>query len=700
MKKRNLGLQRIHLKNAVILAPVFLYKTGDAVQLPKLFKSDLITMKRGKYGYSYARIYAGFDIETTNYIKDDIKEAYMYIWQFALCTEKAGVLFIGRTWNDFISLLQVIREHYEINEAQRLIIWDANLSFEFQFMRKIIPFDIGEYSFFAKEERKPLLATCYGGIEFRECLTITGGSLKQLAKDYTTTQKLEGDLDYSKLRNSKTPLTEKEIQYCYNDVIILAEFSQFIFDKYIIPDKRVPLTKTGLLRSEVKTELLLKCKDLKAYRDYIKTAFPSKDDYTTWFRYLFRGGFVHSNFSLTNEIFSNVQCYDITSSYPARMNLSYFPVTAFRDAPFKMEYLKTHCCIMVVTFYNIKTTTMHSIESLHKAMYYENVKTDNGRIYKADVLQVMLTELDYKNYCMFYRWERVKVDCFQIAQRGRLPAFIRNVLNRHYLFKASLKQKGLSGTPEYAIAKSGVNAAFGLMVTRISLDKVTINTLGEWVVDPVGVDFLKEVDKQVLLPQWGIYVAAHARRELLKMVKAIDKTCGNVVIYCDTDSIKCLYSPEIPRLVEKYNNTIAEQLKAVKLENNAFHDLGMFDNEYPDDVVTRFKTLGAKRYLTEINSKTIKATVAGLPKNTINKQGVDPFQLFDINGMKINAELSDKMTTAYNDGYTERIIDDGETAELMHEESSVALYEIPFTMLTEKDYYNLVINESMLRRKL
>ena len=70
-------------------------------------------------------------------------------------------------------------------------------------------------------------STLYGIIddcvEFRDILMITGGSLATLAKEYTNTQKLVGDLDYNVPRNYKTPLhsekiTDKDLQYCYNDV--------------------------------------------------------------------------------------------------------------------------------------------------------------------------------------------------------------------------------------------------------------------------------------------------------------------------------------------------------------------------------------------------------------------------------------------------------------------------------------------------
>lgn len=214
--------------------------------------------------------------------------------------------------------------------------------------------------------------------------------------------------------------------------------------------------------------------------------------------------------------------------------------------------------------------------------------------------------------------------------------------------------------------------------------------------DPVPLDYNKEVEGQFLLPQWGIYVAAAARHELLNMVFEIERVCGNIVIYCDTDSIKCLNHPKLDGIIEGYNRQIAKQLCDNNLTDPAFADLGFFDDEAKGHIITRFKTLGAKRYLTEYDNKKIKATIAGLPKKAILKQGVDPFKLFDVNGMQIAAKNSDKLTTCYNDTYTSAWV----AGEFMDEYTSVALYEIPFSMFTDKEYYNLLFNPAMMRNKL
>lgn len=669
-------------KNKPLTVPVAECRKGRPVVLPR--RPDVFYVKKGKYKQGFFKAYAGFDIETTNVITEEYKRAYMYIWQFAIVTDKEGVVYLGRTWDDFLHLIDEIVRQWRVSPVDMLIIWDANLSFEFQFIRKRFEWLNDDFYFFAKEERKPLIATTTHGIQFRECLSISGGSLAQLAKDYCTTQKLVGDLDYKIVRNHTTPLTSAEMDYCINDVVILAEWSKYVFDAFIRPFRRVPLTKTGLLRRETKTRLKDICGDLKAYMQMVNLLYPDEETYLFWFSYLFRGGYVHSNYILTNMILNDVQMYDITSSYPARMNLSYFPVSKFVEimrGNFD-ELLKTKCCIMIAEFTNIRARGTHSIESLSKCVEIDNYRLDNGRIAQADRMVVALTELDYDNYSKFYEWDKMHIRRFWAADRGRLPRFILDVLNHHYAEKSRLKAAGLKDSPEYAICKSGVNSAYGLMVTKMQLEKITYND--GWTVDDVPLQFDDEAARQFLLPQWGIWVAAHARHEVLTMIDNITRECGNIVVYCDTDSVKCLKHPDVKRVIREYNDGIKRDLQRVGLYNvPGFSDLGMFDFE---GVADRFKTLGAKRYMVDMGGK-ITATIAGFPKSAIKRIDGDPFDAFDVMGMRIAPEKSEKLTTCYNDSWHGEFV--GGVWE--EEQSSVALYEIPFSMMTDRSYYELLI---------
>lgn len=677
----------------------------------------------GEDAYKLLEIYAGFDIETTNIYQVDKEypgwHAYAYHMQLSLYTQREHYIYLFREWDVLEWFIDHIADVYDLGDDKHLLCWISNFSFEFQFIRKRFKWSEGKYDFFAKEERQPLLAT-YRGIEFREALSISGGNLAQLADDYCTTKKLVtiledgtkvSDLDYSIQRNSHTKLTELEEQYCINDVAILAEFSQYIFNNYIKTEHYIPMTKTSILLNSFKKRFKALCKsrDIKyhlergtseaEYKNYILSCFPDQETYTTYMKYLFRGGYVHANAVYSGVDGLKARMRDITSHYPARMNLAYFPKTPFKKVKFDPKYLKTHCCIMRVQFDYIQAITSHSIESKNKIVSCSGAIWDNGRLRYADYTEVWLTELDLAIYDLFYTSykkkpsENMTVLEFYISERGKQPRFVLEILNALYKEKNTLKRSGQGDTQKYQIVKAGVNTCYGAEVKRIRLQKVNYDTnLNIWTEDTFTPSFEKERSKQLLLPQMGIYVTAHARYELLTLLYKLTKA-GVIVYYMDTDSIKYAPSHKAELIFKHYNNSIKRRRHNRKLRDLNFDDLGEFAIELKDKktglpAIVDFKCLGAKRYLYHYNGK-ITATVAGMPKVSIKALGKTPeeiFKSFSLCGFKLDAEESNKLTTKYHDDYSYAIID----GEKMEELSSVALYNIPFKITINDDYQQLI----------
>lgn len=682
---------------AAFVAPVWLWDEQCVLPFP-MPNASKIKLKHNGIEIDYYKLYCGFDIETTNIDTDDKHLAFMYHWQLCIASDSSAMLFTGRTWQAYKHLISKITGHYNLDDLHRIILADANLGFEFQFFRKLFQWD--KEDFFAREERHPMKCRS-GGIEYHEVLTISGGSLAQLAKDYTKTQKLVGDLDYSIKRNFKTPLDkETELRYCENDVIILSEFMKYLFDTYIIPDKRIPLTKTGLLRSECRQCLneMLGYDGTKQYRQLIMENFPDEKTYSRWFRYLFRGGYVHSNILLTGYTVTDVDSYDITSSYPAVMNyFPEYPLEKFKTVEYNESYLKTHACIMTVEFIDIRRIWAHSIESKSKCLELEGSKKtplviDNGRVAQAARMVVMLTNIDFIHiYKRFYKWKDIKILDFQISPKGYLPVFIRKTLNKYYKLKAEIKEAIKDGdtsrAAEYAIIKQKVNSFFGMLITRIELDKVSYGD--EWEVLEKELDYQEELKSQFLLPQWGIFVTSISRWRLLSVLADVTETIGDGseeeagVIYCDTDSIK-YKDPDgkVKAIIDKYNSDIDKLREKVKLTDPAFRDLGKYDYEGHYE---RFKTLGAKRYLTEKKGK-LEATIAGLPKASLLRYTGDAFDKFNLDGMLIDAEMSLKNGISYNDSPTECEIE----GEIMHEETSAGIFSMGFRMKLDGIYHSMV----------
>lgn len=655
--------------------------------------SRIFDAKLGKNGLwvKYLHLYCGFDIETTT-IED---RAYMWIWQFSICDDSTKPLVItGRTWGEFSYFIGKLKRQLNLRETTRVIIWIANTSFEFGFIQHLFEWD----DLFAKEKRQPLYFRT-GGVEFREALTISGGGLAYLAKTYCTTQKMTGDLDFSKLRNSKTPFTEIEKQYIYNDVIILSEFSQYIFREYIDKDKYIPLTSTSILRHELKEKAAASVRDINALYAEIKAMHPkTRNDYLLVMQYLFRGGYVHGRYSAMLQTLYNLDGYDLKSSYPSQILKQYYSVTPYEEyrpkdyKDFK-RCLKEYCCIMIIRLKGVESKTAHTIESKNKCIDLINPVIDNGRVRACDSMVVMISEKTYEIYDKFYKWESYDLISFQIAKRGNLPPYLLELVYKYFSLKEQIDKE--AEPQAYAISKTRANGCFGLTCTRLQFADVAYNR-HEWGLVENDKSYEEMISKQVLSCYWGVEIADWGRYEILNLLYEIQST-----VYIDTDSLKFEQTPETMEIVKRYNERqIAMNEKCCKkygFSMDVIGKLGTLEHETSDSEkgkILRFRGAGAKRYICEYANKGFESTIAGLGKKALAKYAKainkDPFLLFD-NEMAIPAEYTEKLRPKYNDSeHWDIVCDEYGNIEKMHSESSVALMPVEFTMGLEKDYIALL----------
>ena len=672
----------------------------------------------------YFRASCGFDIETTR-IKE---QAFMYHWQFSF----NKCVIVGRNWESFEHLIERLNTWLEWQKAT-LLVWVANLGHEFSFLGRRFSW----VNIFATDSHTPLKAKT-GKIEFRECLTISGqGGLKNLAKNYTTTQKAVNDLDYSVIRNSKTELTETESGYCYADVEILSEWSDYIMKTYVDNGMQIPLTASGVVRSQIK-KAAEETGHIEEIKQAVNGCFPDRGMYNFIMEFLFRGGYTHANAWFCMVPQYDVIGADFTSSYPAVMVRSKrFPVTPFMEIDLHNngeeitdERINTMCVWFVADFFNIRQTTYHSIESKHKLISVDGGQFDNGRLIGAERIRVALTEIDYKIYCKYYKWESIRVLRAYAAHPGALPGYVLKPLKENYKIKARLKAQGLDGTTEYQNAKAVVNSFYGCMVTRLKYmvwgyDAET----GEWESHLTKKHYSDLIKNQLLSPFWGIYVTAMARANLLNVLYEIDGGHKEPsAMYCDTDSIYMQDTPRNREIIAKWNDAvIAENTLFLEPE---FRDIGAFDwiggtDDKGNPQRYIFKTLGAKRYI-KYHDGVTEVTVAGLPKGALERKIAQTFsyaddcyiayenpkkkkgkigyvslsQLFDYftDCMLLNCTESMKTRAVYSpQDYECTVIDADGHRELMKEKCGVAIVETSFQMKMEDVYKHLI--ESIMNER-
>ena len=150
-------------------------------------------LEKEKHGrQSYFRIGSGFDCETTITPK---RYAYVYIWQFSI----NSTVFTGRSCGSFEEFLKILdgtlqllhrkKVHGKIKNYPRLLVFDANMGYEWAFFKSVFG-RVGIKALFSKDERHPLSISVGECLQFRECLGVFGYSLENVAEMHTKTQKL------------------------------------------------------------------------------------------------------------------------------------------------------------------------------------------------------------------------------------------------------------------------------------------------------------------------------------------------------------------------------------------------------------------------------------------------------------------------------------------------------------------------------
>lgn len=581
--------------------------------------------------------------KSKKYYEDCKKFSICYVWQFSINDN----VFWGRTLEDFKDFLQEL-EYYE---PHKKIVYIHNFSFEFQFLINVLQFDY----VFARQARKPIFAE-WSTYQFRCSYFLTNMSLATWAEQRKlSVQKLVGDLDYTILRTPKTKLTDTELAYCFNDVLVMYFGLLQYKEKYghIID---IPFTQTGEVRKEVIDRMNVSS-EYKYRKRCIKLIPESIEDYTLLCDCLM-GGYAHSNAVHTGIVLDNVFSKDISSSYPTVMCLEKYPMTYFEETIPCNDYFNNDNYSYIITFdvEHLRSKRWNTWLSFSKCAKIKGYYLDNGRVLKADYVQLSLTNVDYEMFQLCYDFDNLNIIDFRISSNDYLsPTFVKYILEL-YGNKTTLK-----GTKEkeplYIKSKQYINSMYGMMVTKNITDTIEFEE-DRWKKELLDeknfytkiASEKKKLSKTFGAFQFGVWVTAYARSNLWKGILALDYN----VAYCDTDSIK--YIDCDTDFFERYNKEIErrENMRADMLgipkdkfcprdKNGIPHRLGIFDD---DGQYKKFKTLGAKKYCYVDKSNELHMTVSGVRKSAVS-------QLHDIEDFKdgtvFDVEHAQKLIMSYED---------------------------------------------------
>ena len=654
------------------MTPIFLtsYNADDIKELISTRRYNVEKSKKVKY----LSVVVSFDIETSSFYDAGEKRAIMYCWQSLIDSD---IFIMGRTYDDMRLYFEILAEVFDTSEDTHIIVWVHNLGYEFQFIRKWIEWS----KVFTVDKRTPVYAVTTSGIEFRCSYILSGYSLANLARQVGERKKV-GDLDYSLIRTPKTPLSEKEIGYCFYDCYIVNKFIQ----KEILENggiSKIPLTKTGYVRRYCRNECYRRKKGerggkYKHYRALIDTMQIDGEEEYSMLKRAFQGGFTHANCFAVGKVFSDVSSYDLTSSYPTVMLSEKFPMRSGREYRPKNKQdfdrvCKKYCVIFDIELTNISPRVWweHPI-SASRCFKMDGAVVDNGRVVTAKVLRMTITNIDWDIIKQFYSFDKIRIGKMRIYWKDYLPRdFLNSILT---LYEKKTELKGVEGREvEYSKSKEMINSCYGMTVTDIVRDEIVYQTdVEEWEtsactnIDGVINKYNASKNRFLYYP-WGVFVTAYARRNLFSAILA----CGSDYLYSDTDSVKLTNAGNHDEYFRRYNQAITEKVirclraKGIDPEratprtiDGRPKPLGVWDYE---GTYKHFKTLGAKRYMCEKEDGTFHLTVAGLSKSAVkyitelNKD--DPFASFAV-GLHIPGEETGKNTHTYCDEEARGVVTD------------------------------------------
>lgn len=632
----------------------------------------------------------------------------MYVWQFAI----GRTVIMGRTWSEFEYLIDQLAEAFDTNDKLHLIIYVHNLPYEFQFMCKHFLWK----KVFSLEERKPVKAELLNGIEFRCSLKLSGYRLEKLSDQLTEyeVKKLVGDLDYTKLRHTKTPLTEEEIGYCVNDVLVVTAYITEYMHR-VGSITKIPLTKTGAVRESTRKYCFYgglqgRNQDIyKAYRKYISEIQLEPEHYQMC-KQAFAGGFTHASHYYVGETLNDIHSMDFTSSYPYVMLSEQFPVTTPKkiEGVESEEELKPYlnkCCIMEVYFKNIRPRfDIDHYISKSKCTLLTNPVIDNGRVVQSVELVTTITEQDYQIISAAYEYDYMLVGSLYVMEKEYLPYHYVTAILDYYEKKTTLK--GVVGKEvEYLVSKENVNSMYGMTVTDICRPEIVYNA-GIWSKEEPDLEQAihkyNTSKKRFLAYQWGVWVTAYARKNLWDGIFAL----GRDFVYADTDSVKFKNYEAHKEYFEHYNKGVVVKLqKAMQHHKIPFERckpknikgeellLGVWDYE---GCYEKFKTLGAKRYMVKKDGK-VNITVAGLSKQNcvpylIEKYGDNVFDAF-ADELYIPPAYTGKLTHTYIDEEMKGSLIDYTGVEAEYEElSGIHLGACDYNLSLSTEYIEYLLS--------
>lgn len=622
---------------------------------------------------NYNNTYA-FDFETTgkaNYDKEDCVRVYS--WGLARFNNEENNYWQGNTIEEFWKL---ISNPKGIIKGNHIILYAHNLKFDSSFIAyyitKVLNYTpivqevnkeneeelFKSHTYYCMRNESTLFAYHIKVSEKRvitllDSMNLIPGSLETIAKNFELTfdngqplRKIQG-YDYYGFRDFDYKLTEEELEYQRNDVLIVVKAIKKLLE---ITKGFVAYTTAGLAK-KIFRDMNQGSYDSEHELGPLHSKFLNKPittpnkfrydncfvklptDLWRFFKQGYSGGWVYLNEEqediaikrgrLIREDFRFVGAsIDVKSMYPHIMISRELP---YGKPLISKGYVKTTydrpLAIYEITFNSLVLKKGYKPIFRNNQVFATDGKRYSGNTYFTEIGagRIVLTNVEYDYVINNYDFINLNVE------KSFLFKAIRGIFDQYIGHFYKIKETSYGALK--AIAKLFLNALYGKFGE--GLDNATYNWLEEnGTVVPRKV-CESEDDCGEFIPL-AIFITAYARRNIIEMSNML----GDLHIYSDTDSIKFKY----------YYNNPQEVLDFLKEKGIVVgKELGCMELEH---LITDYKFLRAKTYaynyctMKDLDNPKPKICGCGIGKETqiklekVIESGNDGYDKFEI-GMEL-----------------------------------------------------------------
>ena len=407
-------------------------------------------------------------------------------------------------------------------------------------------------------------------VTIRDSLKVLPMSVEDVSKAYNLPMK-KLSIDYAEFRPIGHELTNEEIDYITNDVVIVAEALRIQHEQ-------------GLTRMTTASNALASYKEIIGKANFERW-FP-EPDYDSEVRQAYKGGFTYANPRYAGKVIGKGIVLDVNSLYPAMMY--YKPLPYGEPIYFTGEYKPDHLYKLYIQIlscnFEIKPDHIPTIQLKNILSF---LPTEYATTSKGMDITLCLTSVDLELFKEHYNIYNLEYVCGWKFKQSTI--LFKDYIDKWYSVKEQATIEG-----NYALracAKLMLNGLYGKFSVNPNV-RNKIPFLADdgrvlYRVDPPRTE-PPNTRKPLYVPV-GAFITAWARDTTIRAAqKVFDR-----FLYADTDSLH-LIGTDLPNNLE--------------ISPTA---LGAWKHESTFD---RAKFIRAKTYIEQINGK-IKVTCAGLPAN-------------------------------------------------------------------------------------